>query len=59
MEVLKNTGIVLIPGSGFHQMPGTYHFRMTTLILPEERLKERLEAFKEFNNKFHEEFELE
>lgn len=35
MEVLKNTGIALVPGSGFRQRAGTYHFRITTLILPE------------------------
>ena len=34
LEVLKNTGIALVPGSGFKQAPGTYHFRITTLILP-------------------------
>jgi alanine transaminase len=38
LEVLKNTGIALVPGSGFRQQPGTYHFRITTLILPESRL---------------------
>ena len=39
LEVLKNTGIALVPGSGFNQRPNTYHFRITTLILPEEKLK--------------------
>lgn len=34
LQVVKNTGIVLVPGSGFGQRPGTYHFRITTLILP-------------------------
>lgn len=38
LEVLKNTGVVLVPGSGFRQYPGTYHFRITTLILPEAKL---------------------
>lgn len=38
LEVLKNTGIALVPGSGFRQREGTYHFRITTLILPETRL---------------------
>lgn len=45
LEVLKNTGIVLVPGSGFHQKPGTYHFRITTLILPIERLRTQLDSF--------------
>ena len=39
LEVLKQTGIALVPGSGFRQVPGTYHFRITTLILPEARLE--------------------
>jgi len=38
LEILKNTGIALVPGSGFRQVPGTYHFRITTLILPESHL---------------------
>lgn len=34
LEVLKNTGIVLVPGSGFKQQPGVFHFRITILVLP-------------------------
>jgi alanine transaminase len=26
-QLLENTGICIIPGSGFGQKPGTYHFR--------------------------------
>jgi len=52
MEVLENTGIVLVPGSGFGQEPGTHHYRITTLILPEERLKHKMEQLKDFNDKF-------
>ena len=50
LEVLKNTGIALVPGSGFRQREGSYHFRITTLILPEEKLKNKLEALKRFND---------
>ena len=57
MEVLKNTGVVLVPGSGFKQRPGTYHFRTTVLILPESRLEERMKLLKEFNDKFHAKYE--
>ena len=53
LEVLKNTGIALVPGSGFKQAPGTHHFRITTLILPEEKLQAKLEDFKRFNAEFH------
>ncbi len=34
-QLLENTGICIVPGSGFGQKPGTYHFRTT--ILPPER----------------------
>ena len=26
-QLLENTGICIVPGSGFGQYPGTYHFR--------------------------------
>ena len=32
-NLLESTGICVIPGSGFGQLPGTYHFRTT--ILPQ------------------------
>lgn len=57
MEVLKNTGIALVPGSGFRQKPNTYHFRITTLILPEEKLSDKLESLKKFNEEFHKKYE--
>ncbi len=41
LEMLKNTGIVVVPGSGFNQKPGTYHFRMTILV-PEDKLQSKL-----------------
>lgn len=52
-ELLKATGIVIIPGSGFLQAPGTYHFRITTLILPEKKFHDKLRILKDFNDKFH------
>lgn len=53
LEVLKATGIALVPGSGFRQVPGTYHFRITTLILPEKYLEDKLRNLKKFNDDFH------
>ena len=53
LEVLRNTGIALVPGSGFNQKTGTYHFRITNLILPESRMETRLNTFKNFNESFH------
>lgn len=42
-----------MPGSGFRQQPGTYHFRITTLILPETFLQSKLKALMQFNDAFH------
>ena len=50
-ELLESTGICVVPGSGFWQSPGTYHFRMT--ILPP---KDQLVIFLEKLAKFHIEF---
>lgn len=33
-DVLKELGVIMVPGNGFGQRPGTYHFRMT--ILPKQ-----------------------
>jgi alanine transaminase len=54
-RLLDATGIVMVPGSGFRQVPGTWHFRCT--ILPaEEKIQgviDRLTVFhKEFMNEF-------
>lgn len=47
MELLENTGVLVVPGSGFGQEPGTYHFRTT--ILPQraqlEKVVEKINGF--------------
>uniref|UniRef100_A0A646QDW4 alanine transaminase n=1 Tax=Hemiscolopendra marginata TaxID=943146 RepID=A0A646QDW4_9MYRI len=51
MELLETTGICVVPGSGFGQRPGTYHFRTT--ILPDyEKLKTMATKLTEFHKKF-------
>lgn len=50
-QLLENTGICIVPGSGFGQQPGTYHFRTTILPQP-EKLKEMLGKFKVFHETF-------
>lgn len=35
-ELLQTTGVVLVPGSGFGQKPGSQHFRL--VILPQEEI---------------------
>lgn len=32
MKLLEQTGIVTVPGSGFDQVPGTFHLRTTNLV---------------------------
>lgn len=47
MALLEETGICVVPGTGFGQLPGTAHFR-TTILPPTDRIKkvvERLAAF--------------
>ncbi|KAJ8949003.1 hypothetical protein NQ314_008309, partial [Rhamnusium bicolor] len=50
-ELLESTGICIVPGSGFGQQPGTYHFRTTILPQP-EKLKAMLDKFAEFHANF-------
>ncbi len=38
-ELIKNTGVVVVPGSGFGQVPGTQHFR--AVFLPQEEVLEK------------------
>ncbi|KAG9459766.1 hypothetical protein H6P81_004274 [Aristolochia fimbriata] len=50
-RLLDATGIVVVPGSGFGQVPGTWHFRCT--ILPQE---DKIPAIVTRLQKFHEAF---
>lgn len=50
-QLLENTGICIVPGAGFGQRPGTYHFRTTILPQP-EKLKVMLQKFKDFHETF-------
>ena len=51
LELLKETGICVVPGSGFGQRDGTYHFRTT--FLPKE---EDIDAVNERMTRFHKDF---
>ncbi len=47
LDLLEQTGICVVPGSGFGQIPGTAHFR-TTILPPTRQIEavvERLAAF--------------
>jgi alanine-synthesizing transaminase len=46
-ELIKSTGVVVVPGSGFGQRPGTSHFRVVFLA-PEEILERAYRAIGRF-----------
>ncbi|EDV25969.1 uncharacterized protein TRIADDRAFT_50189 [Trichoplax adhaerens] len=51
LDFLENTGICVVPGSGFGQREGTYHFR-TTILPDTEKMQRFLVAFEDFYKKF-------
>ena len=48
LRLLEETGICVVPGSGFGQRPGTLHFR-TTFLPPKEDIKALVENMKKFH----------
>ena len=46
-DLIRETGVVVVPGSGFGQQPGTNHFRIVFLP-PEETLRQALHSIGEF-----------
>jgi len=54
-QCLEETGICVVPGSGFGQRPGTYHFRMT-ILPPTEKMKSLFPLFRDFHLKFTEKY---
>ncbi len=54
-ELIKETGVVVVPGSGFGQVPGTKHFRV--VFLPNEQILEKAyKAIGEFFVKYQEKY---
>jgi alanine-synthesizing transaminase len=54
-ELIKETGVVVVPGSGFGQVPGTRHFRV--VFLPKEQILEKAyKAIGNFYQKYLEKF---
>jgi alanine transaminase len=51
MALLEETGICVVPGSGFGQMPGTLHFR-TTFLPPKDEIEELVVKMKDFHKKY-------
>lgn len=52
LELLEQTGIVVVPGSGFLQQDGTLHFR-TTILPPSEQMERMTAAIRDFMNKIY------
>lgn len=54
-ELIKETGVVVVPGSGFGQVPGTKHFRV--VFLPNEKILEKAyKSIGDFFVKYQEKF---
>lgn len=51
MQLLENTGICVVPGSGFGQRDGTHHFR-TTFLPREDKVEKVAKLMKDFHAKF-------
>ncbi len=50
-ELLKETGVIVVPGSGFGQKPGSSHFRIV-ILPPEEVLEKAFSLLADFYNKY-------
>jgi alanine transaminase len=55
IRLVEEHGIVCVPGSGFGQKKGTYHFRITVLP-PDDMLKDCISRIKKFHEDFTKEF---
>jgi len=55
LRLLEETGLCVVPGSGFGQKEGEYHFR-TTILPKENELEEVLDSLGRFHTKFMKEF---
>ena len=51
LQLLEQTGICVVPGSGFGQKDGTYHFR-TTFLPPDDKIDAVCERLEKFHNDF-------
>ena len=51
LALLEQTGICVVPGTGFGQAPGTWHFR-TTILPPVEQIERVVQRIGDFHRKF-------
>lgn len=57
-ELINETGVVVVPGTGFGQKPGTQHFRVVFLP-PENILEKAYKKIRDFSEKYFEKHEVE
>lgn len=57
MDMVNETGIMTVPGSGFGQKEGEFHYRITNLVSPTNNLVTTLESLKKFNEDFHNKYD--
>jgi len=55
LKLLEATGVVTVPGSGFGQEPGTFHFR-TTILPGDEAFQDMISKIGDFQKKFLQEY---
>lgn len=55
-ELLEETGIVVVPGSGFGQKEGTWHFR-TTILPPEAQMESMTKRMRDFQEGFNKRYQ--
>lgn len=51
LSLLEETGICVVPGSGFGQQPGTLHFR-TTFLPPKDEIEKLVVLIRDFHTKY-------
>jgi len=51
IQLLENTGICVVPGSGFGQKENSFHFR-TTFLPPEDKIDTVTKLISNFHEKF-------
>jgi len=56
MAMLEATGVVTVPGSGFKQVEGTFHFRIT-ILPPENQMDTVFELIAVFHKKFYAQYQ--
>lgn len=52
IQLLEETGVCVVPGTGFGQKDGTYHFRTTFLAPGHDYVHRMVDFHKQFLDKF-------